>query len=99
MSTLLKSVARQEFLAPEPFDIAAQANWAFGPDAIKLDANENPYAPLVEGPLAARVNRYPEPQPMRLKLATAALYGVEAENLVVTRGADDAVEILIRAYC
>jgi histidinol-phosphate aminotransferase/imidazoleglycerol-phosphate dehydratase/histidinol-phosphatase len=99
MSSLAERLARPEVLALEPFDIAAQANWAFGPDAIKLDANENPFSPLVEGPLAASVNRYPEPQPMRLKLAMAALYGVEAENLVVTRGADDAIEILIRAYC
>jgi histidinol-phosphate aminotransferase/imidazoleglycerol-phosphate dehydratase/histidinol-phosphatase len=99
MTSLAQRLARPEILALEPFDIAAQANWAFGPDAIKLDANENPFAPLVDGPLAARVNRYPEPQPMRLKLAMAALYGVDADNLVITRGADDAIEILIRAYC
>ena len=99
MTTLPQRLARPEILALEPFDIAAQANWAFGSEAIKLDANENPFAPLVDGPLAMRVNRYPEPQPMRLKLALAALYGVDAENLVVTRGADDAIEILIRAYC
>ena len=97
--SLAQRLARPEILALEPFDIAAQANWAFGSDAIKLDANENPYAPLVDGPLAAGVNRYPEPQPMKLKLAMAALYGVEADNLVVTRGADDAIEILVRAYC
>jgi histidinol-phosphate aminotransferase len=99
MSSLAQRLARPEVLALEPFDIAAQANWAFGPDAIKLDANENPYPPLVDGSLAAGVNRYPEPQPMRLKLAMAALYGVEADNVVVTRGADDAIEILVRAYC
>jgi|tagenome__1003787_1003787.scaffolds.fasta_scaffold20988598_4 histidinol-phosphate aminotransferase len=99
MTSLARRLARPEVLALEPFDIAAQANWAFGLDAIKLDANENPYAPLVDGPLAARVNRYPEPQPMRLKEALAALYAVQAENLVVTRGADDAIEILVRAYC
>ncbi|HEX8937948.1 MAG TPA: histidinol-phosphate transaminase [Sphingomicrobium sp.] len=99
MSSLAQRLARPEILALEPFDIAAQANWAFGPDAIKLDANENPFSPLVDGPLAVRVNRYPEPQPMRLKLAMAALYGVAPDNLVITRGADDAIEILIRAFC
>ena len=99
MTSLAQRLARPEILALEPFDIAAQADWAFGPDAIKLDANENPFPPLVDGALAASVNRYPEPQPMRLKLAMAALYGVEADNLVVTRGADDAIEILVRAYC
>ena len=99
MTSLAQRLARPEILALEPFDIAAQFNWAFGADAIKLDANENPYPPLVEGPLAASVNRYPEPQPARLKAAMAALYGVEPENLVITRGADDAIDMLIRAFC
>ena len=71
----------------------------FAPDAIKLDANENPYPPLVEGALAASVNRYPEPQPQRLKASLAALYGVASENLVITRGADDAIDMLVRTFC
>ena len=98
MTSLAQRLARPEVLALEPFDIAANNALAL-PGAIRLDANENPFAPLVEGALAAGANRYPEPQPARLKAALAALYGVKPENLVVTRGADDAIEILIRAYC
>ena len=97
--SLLERLARPEILAMPPMDIAAAANDAFTADAIKLDANENAYAPLVEGSLAARVNRYPEPQPARLRAVMAALYGVESANLVVTRGADDAIDILIRTFC
>jgi histidinol-phosphate aminotransferase/imidazoleglycerol-phosphate dehydratase/histidinol-phosphatase len=99
MTSLALRLARPEILALAPFDIAAQANDAFGPDAIKLDANENPYPPLSEGALAAGLNRYPEPQPARLKKAMAALYGVAPEELAVTRGADDAIDILVRAFC
>ncbi len=99
MSTLAERLARPEILALEPFDIAAQADGAFGADAIKLDANENPYPPLFDGALAAGLNRYPEPQPERLKRALAALYGVEHDQLVVTRGADDAIDVLVRAFC
>ena len=62
-------------------------------------SNENPYPPLVEGALAANVNRYPEPQPTRLRASLASLYGVAPENLVVTRGADDAIDMLIRTFC
>ena len=97
--SLARRLARAEILALAPFDIAAQANDAFGPDAIKLDANENPYPPLSEGALAAGLNRYPEPQPARLKQAMAALYGVGPDNLFVSRGADDAIDVLIRAFC
>jgi hypothetical protein len=95
----LARLARPAILALPSFDIAANANDVFGPDAIKLDANENAYKPLVEGGLAADVNRYPEPQPQRLRAAMAALYGVAAENLFVTRGADDAIDLLVRTFC
>ncbi|MEJ7777282.1 MAG: histidinol-phosphate transaminase [Sphingomicrobium sp.] len=99
MTSLAARLARPEILSLEPFDIAAQTNAHFTVDAIKLDANENPFPPLSEGPLAAGLNRYPEPQPERLKRAMAALYGVKTDNLVVTRGADDAIDMLVRAFC
>ena len=99
MSPLAERLARPEILALEPFDIAARANGVFASDAIRLDANENPFPPLSDGPLAAGLNRYPEPQPERLKRSLAALYGVEGQNVVVTRGADDAIDMLVRAFC
>ena len=98
MTSLAARLARPEIMALAPFDIA-DSEGGFGSDAIKLDANENPYPPLAEGPLAAGLNRYPEPQPMRLKRAMGALYGVAPECLAVTRGADDAIDILVRAFC
>jgi len=97
--TLLSRLARPEILALPTVDIAAQADDAFGPDAIKLDANENAYPPLVSGEVAERVNRYPEPQPRRLRAAMAALYGVTPQSLLVTRGADDAIDVLVRTFC
>lgn len=98
MSSLAERLARPEIVDLEPFDVAASNAFA-APDTIKLDANENPYPPLVDGPLAASVNRYPEPQPTKLKAALAALYGVQLENVVITRGADDAIDMLVRAFC
>src|SRR3954452_21963153 len=98
MTSLALRLARPEIVALEPFDIAA-CNANATPDAIKLDANENPYPPLVEGALAASVNRYPEPQPQRLKASLAALDGVASENVVITRGADDALALLVRTLC
>ncbi len=99
MTTLAERLARREILALPAFDISANANGAFGADAVRLDANENPFAPLVEGALAGAINRYPEPQPSALKGAMAALYGVAPDELIVTRGADDAIDVLIRTFC
>lgn len=99
MTGLIERLARPEVLALPPVDIAWRADDGFGPDAVKLDANENGYAPLLGGDLAERVNRYPEPQPAGLRSALAALYGVDPAEVIATRGGDDAIEILIRTFC
>lgn len=97
-ASLAARLVRPEILKLPPVDIAPPEE-GFGVDTIKLDANENPFVPLLEGSLSSGINRYPEPQPARLKQMMAALYGVAPENLVITRGADDAIDILVRAFC
>jgi histidinol-phosphate aminotransferase/imidazoleglycerol-phosphate dehydratase/histidinol-phosphatase len=91
--TLAARLARPEVLALPPCDIAGPPL----PGTIRLDANENPHAALVAGqPL---LNRYPEPQPSTLRQRLADLYGVAAASLWVARGSDDAIDLLIRAFC
>ncbi len=64
-------------------------------DKIYLNANENPYElPGLEG-----LNRYPEPQPLALLEAFAQNYGVENNQVVITRGADEALVILTKIFC
>jgi histidinol-phosphate aminotransferase/imidazoleglycerol-phosphate dehydratase/histidinol-phosphatase len=67
-------------------------------DALHLDANENPYAPP---PVSSTkdFNRYPEQQPAALRMRLAALYGSRPEQIMVGRGADEAIEILLRTFC
>lgn len=98
LNSLAERLARPEVLALAPFDIGAR-DAANGADVISLDANENPFPPLDASPLASGINRYPEPRPARLKQALARLYGVEPANVVATRGADDAIDLLVRAFC
>ncbi|MGZ8351258.1 MAG: aminotransferase class I/II-fold pyridoxal phosphate-dependent enzyme, partial [Allosphingosinicella sp.] len=99
MTSLAERLARPQILALPPFDISANANASFPADAVRLDANENPFPPLLDGPLTAGINRYPEPQPAQLRSALAALYGVRPDELIITRGADDAIDILVRTFC
>ncbi|MEO5774859.1 MAG: histidinol-phosphate transaminase [Sphingomicrobium sp.] len=99
MTSLVKRLARPEILALPDADLSANNNAAFGPGAIRLDANESPYEPLVGGAFGSKLNRYPEPQPADLRAAMAALYGVRPQNLLVTRGADDAIDVLVRSFC
>ncbi len=62
-----------------------------------LDANESP-APLRDGAQFAGLNRYPAPQPAALAREAARYYGVAASSVVVTRGADEGIDLLVRAF-
>jgi histidinol-phosphate aminotransferase len=61
---------------------------------VFLDANESPWSSV-----PADLNRYPEPQPKKVLKALASLYEVSPEQLLLTRGADEAIDILVRAFC
>lgn len=98
MSSLARRLARSEVLALTPFDIGSRATAGLA-DVINLDANENPFPPLGASALDASINRYPEPQPVRLRQVMASLYGVAPGELVLTRGADDAIDLLARTFC
>ena len=99
MTSLATRLARPEILSLPPTDTAAAAAGAPMTGSIKLDANENPFASLVGGAIAASVNRYPEPQPVMLRQRLADLYGCTSAQLWATRGSDDAIDLLIRAFC
>ncbi len=62
---------------------------------IFLDANESPWSPA--GTTA--LNRYPEPQPKRLLAALSSLYAVKPEQIMMGRGADDAIDVIVRSFC
>jgi len=63
---------------------------------VWLDANENPQTPSAAKPL---LNRYPEPQPADLVAQLATLYGVTPAQVLVTRGSDEGIDLLLRTFC
>lgn len=70
---------------------------ATAPVQAWLNANEAGLPNLADP--GARVRRYPEPQPPALVAALADLYAVAPEELVVARGSDEAIDLLVRAIC
>jgi histidinol-phosphate aminotransferase len=63
---------------------------------VLLNANESPH----DAAHASRgTNRYPEPQPSALRARLAALYGVAPARLWIGRGSDEAIDLLLRAFC
>jgi len=66
--------------------------------AVRLHANENPWPDEADIPPVA-LNRYVDGQPAPLVAALAAHYGVDASNVLVTRGSDEGIDLLVRAFC
>ena len=64
-----------------------------------LDANENPFAPYPGGISEQGLNRYPEPQPKALRERLAQLYETSPDHLLIGRGADEAIDTLVRTFC
>ena len=64
-------------------------------DKVFMNANENPF----ELPGMEQFNRYPEPQPKALAEAYAKTYGVKPEQIVMTRGADEAIVMITKLFC
>ena len=87
-------LARPEIAALQGYRSARQEAAAAG---RLLNANENPYPPPQDPGWA--LNRYPEPQPRALVERLAELYRVQAEQLLVSRGSDEAIDLLVRAFC
>ena len=85
--------ARPEILALQPY---SSARMEAGAAAIMLNANESPW-PSVGA--ASALNRYPDPQPAALRTALARLYSVAPDNVLVGRGSDEAIDLLVRAFC
>lgn len=64
---------------------------------IWLNANEAARSSLADA--EGRLRRYPQPQPQNLREALAGLYGCAPERLLIGRGSDEAIDLLVRAFC
>ncbi len=64
---------------------------------VWLNANESAWANPADG--QGRSRRYPDPQPPALRARLAQLYGVVPEHLLLGRGSDEAIDLLVRALC
>ncbi|MFS8137339.1 MAG: histidinol-phosphate transaminase, partial [Thermomonas sp.] len=64
---------------------------------VWLNANESPWANA--GVAGIDLRRYPSPQPEMLCNALARLYEVQSSSLLVGRGSDEGIDLLLRAFC
>jgi histidinol-phosphate aminotransferase len=86
------TIARPEIRALQPY---SSARMEASGGAVLLNANESPWPATA----AAGLNRYPDPQPTALVARMSQLYRVDPTQLLVGRGSDEAIDLLVRAFC
>ena len=92
MSTVL-DLARPELRSLRPY-----VPGAYEPGCVRLNANESPWR--APGDTTERgLNVYPPPRPWALRERLAAHYGARENELLVTRGSSEAIDVLIRGFC
>ena len=92
MSSVL-DLARPELRRLRPYTAGA---WE--PECIRLNANESPWR-LPADKSERGLNIYPPPRPFALRSALARHYAVSEDELLVTRGSSEAIDVLIRGFC
>jgi histidinol-phosphate aminotransferase len=85
----IDSLIRKNIRSLVPYSSAR--NEYRGEDAVFLDANENPFN--------TPFNRYPDPFQLKLKQRISEIKNVPVENIFLGNGSDEAIDILIRAFC
>lgn len=85
----INSLVRKNILTMKPYSSARDE--FKGEADIYLDANENPYP--------SPYNRYPDPLQRRVKEALAAVRDVRPEQIFLGNGSDEAIDLIIRAFC
>lgn len=92
---IMEKLARKQIQALKPYLSARRIG---GTGDVWLNANESPFNNEYKTDFA-RLNRYSDCQPKAMIDAYAAYAGVKPEQVLTSRGADEGIELLIRAFC
>lgn len=87
-----------ELARPEVRDLRPYQPAEYTPGLLRLNANETPWRPMGDNSDDG-LNLYPEARPIRLTEALSQHYGVDPNQLLVTRGSSEAIDLLIRCFC
>ncbi|MBA2814718.1 histidinol-phosphate transaminase [Candidatus Pantoea persica] len=95
MSWNIEELARDNVRALTPYQSARRLG---GNGDVWLNANEFPL-PVPFELSQQTLNRYPECQPKVVIARYAAYSGLQPEQVLVSRGADEGIELVMRAFC
>jgi len=86
-------LARPEIRSLHAYEAAEQVD-----HTIRLNANESPMV-SASNRFRRPLNRYPEVRPEKLRIALAERFDCAPQELLVTRGSSEAIDLLIRTFC
>ncbi|WP_343154341.1 histidinol-phosphate transaminase [Buchnera aphidicola (Aphis aurantii)] len=95
MKDSIANLVRSNIKHLQPYQSARRIG---GDGNILLNANECPI-PVVFKTNLTLFNRYPECQPKSLISFYSNYVGLSSSQILVTRGADEGIELLIKAFC
>ncbi len=95
INRMISQRARPEILAMSGY-MSARSIKRSKAGTIFLDANECAFEPFIG---ARNLSRYPEQQPAALQDAICHWLDVSKRHITITRGADEAIDCLMRAFC
>ncbi|MDX1604460.1 MAG: aminotransferase class I/II-fold pyridoxal phosphate-dependent enzyme, partial [Salinimicrobium sediminis] len=87
----LENLVRPNVLKMKPYSSARDEFKTEGQKMTFLDANENPFE--------NGVNRYPDPQQLKLKQVLAYQKRVSVSNILLGNGSDEVLDLIFRAFC
>jgi len=87
----IEDLARPEIRDLHSYEIPVQVR-----GALRLHANEAPWSAKAN---CDSLNRYPELRPNELRSRLAGHFSVSRDNLLVTRGSTEAIDLLVRTFC
>jgi histidinol-phosphate aminotransferase len=85
----IENLTRQNIKEMRPYSSARDEFQ--GTASVLLDANENPFN--------LPYNRYPDPHQRKLKKEISQLTGINDDSIFLGNGSDEAIDLLIRAFC
>ncbi|GAB4331955.1 MAG: histidinol-phosphate transaminase [Flammeovirgaceae bacterium] len=89
----IKSWIRPHLLNLKPYSSARDEYT--GKEGVFLDANENSIGSVGGG----EYNRYPDPYQYAIKAKLSEIKGVPTNQIFLGNGSDEAIDLLIRAFC
>lgn len=87
----IKNLIRPNVAKMKPYSSARDEFKDFDSEMIFLDANENPFE--------TDINRYPDPQQLKLKAILSKQKNIPEDQLLLGNGSDEVLDLIFRAFC